>query len=151
MSNLKNEKKDFFISYTSSDEDWATWVAETLEKDNYTTIIQAWDFQVGGSFINDMHDSIKKSEKIILILSPEYLQSAYCTSEWQNFFTSDPIGKEAKIIPIRIKNVKPDGLLSSRTYIDLYNIKETKKAEEKLLNSINPNTRKRISNGFPGK
>lgn len=151
MSNSKNEKKDFFISYTSSDEDWATWIAETLEKNNYTTIIQAWDFRAGGSFINYMNEAINNSKKIILVLSKEYLNSMYCTSEWQNFFTNDPTGKEAKIIPIRIKNVKPDGLLSSRTYIDLYNIKETKKAEEKLLNSINPNTRKRISNGFPGK
>jgi len=44
-------KKDFFISYTSTDEKQAIWIAETLEKEGYSTIIQAWDFRAGGNFI----------------------------------------------------------------------------------------------------
>ena len=36
---------DFFISYNHKDEQWATWIAKTLEDSGYTTIIQAWDFK----------------------------------------------------------------------------------------------------------
>ena len=32
---------DFFISYNHKDEQWATWIAKTLEDSGYTTIIQA--------------------------------------------------------------------------------------------------------------
>ncbi len=35
---------DFFISYTGSDEAWATWVAHQLETAGYRVLIQAWDF-----------------------------------------------------------------------------------------------------------
>jgi len=36
---MKTETKDFFISYTRSDEKWAVWVAATLEMAGYSTII----------------------------------------------------------------------------------------------------------------
>ena len=39
--------KDFFVSYTGVDLNYATWVAEILEKNDYKVTIQAWDFQSG--------------------------------------------------------------------------------------------------------
>jgi hypothetical protein len=38
------ERRDFFISYTSSDRPWAEWIAMQLEQAGYTLFIQAWDF-----------------------------------------------------------------------------------------------------------
>jgi hypothetical protein len=40
-----NSVKNFFVSYNSKDKAWAEWVAWQLEKDGYTTVIQAWDFR----------------------------------------------------------------------------------------------------------
>ncbi len=36
--------KDFFISYTAKDRQWAEWVAWQLESAKFSTVIQAWDF-----------------------------------------------------------------------------------------------------------
>lgn len=69
MITTLDKEKDFFISYTGKDENWATWIAETLENAGYSTIIQAWDFKAGGSFINDMNEAIKICSKVILVLS----------------------------------------------------------------------------------
>jgi TIR domain-containing protein len=38
---------DFFISYNRQDRIWAEWIAWTLEKAGFTTILQAWDFRPG--------------------------------------------------------------------------------------------------------
>ncbi len=145
-----DKEKDFFISYTGKDEKWAEWIAETLENNGYSTIIQAWDFKVGGSFVNDMNEAIKRCKKVMLVLSEKYLKSDYCTAEWQNFFVDDPIGKDALIIPIRIDDVKPEGLLKARTYIDLCGITDAAEAAKILLEKVVNGSTKRKSSGFPG-
>jgi len=139
---------DFFISYTKKDEKWATWIAEVLESNGCKTIIQAWDFKTGGNFINDMHEAIKKCKKVVIVLSNHYLKSDYCQAEWQNIFISDPVGRKARIIPIRVENASPDGLLSSRTYIDIYGISKSE-AEKRLIELIH-NSSNRKSGGYPG-
>ncbi|OPX45117.1 regulatory protein AfsR [Ruminiclostridium hungatei] len=126
------------------------WIAETLENNDYSTIIQAWDFKVGGSFVNDMNEAIKICKKVILVLSEKYLKSDYCIAEWQNFFVDDPIGKNTLIIPIRIDDVKPEGLLKARTYIDLCGITEAAEAAKILLEKVVNGSAKRKSRGFPG-
>lgn len=144
------ENKDFFISYTSIDVNWATWIAQTLEANGYTTVIQEWDFEKGGSFINDMHKSIETCSKIIIVMSEKYFKSDYCTTEWQNMLAKDLTGKERRIIPIRIENINPEGLLKSRTFVDLFDIVESQ-AKERLLSSVFEGNKKRIAiNGFPG-
>jgi TIR domain len=35
------EMRDFFISYTGADVAWAGWIADTLERAGYTTVLQA--------------------------------------------------------------------------------------------------------------
>ncbi|MDR3267631.1 MAG: toll/interleukin-1 receptor domain-containing protein [Tannerella sp.] len=32
---MATNKKDFFINYTGNDEQWATWIAGTLENNQY--------------------------------------------------------------------------------------------------------------------
>jgi hypothetical protein len=40
------ERRDFFISYTSADRAWVEWIAWELEAAGYRTLIQAWDFRL---------------------------------------------------------------------------------------------------------
>lgn len=49
------ELRDFFISYTGSNEDWAAWIAWELEKVGCSTFLQAWDFTPGAHFVAEMH------------------------------------------------------------------------------------------------
>ena len=44
--------------------------------------------------------------------------AGYSTNKDSTSSADDPVGKEQKIIPIRVKNCSPDGLLKSRIYID---------------------------------
>jgi hypothetical protein len=39
--------KDCFISYTSADQAWALWIADTLVRAGSTTVLQAWDSRPG--------------------------------------------------------------------------------------------------------
>lgn len=119
-----SDNYDFFISYNHKDEQWATWIARTLEDSGYTTIIQAWDFRPGNNFVLEMQKAVTKSRKILLVLSENYLESVYCQPEWAAAINLDPTGINRKVIPVRIENISPPGLLSQIVYIDLCNLSE---------------------------
>ncbi|HUV37094.1 MAG TPA: FxSxx-COOH system tetratricopeptide repeat protein, partial [Patescibacteria group bacterium] len=142
--------KDFFISYNKSDRQWAEWIAYELEENNYTTIIQAWDFRPGSNFVLDMQDALQEADRIIAILSPLYLASKFTASEWASAFSDDPDGKKGSLIPIRVKECKPGGLLSSIVYIDLLNLDE-ESAREKLVSGVICGRQKpKHRPGYPG-
>ncbi len=143
-----SDKKDFFISYTGKDENWATWIAGILEKANYTTIIQAWDFGAGSNFVLEMHNAIKCCDRVILVISQNYNQSIFCQPEWTNFFVDDPHGKWKSIIPVRIEETSLEGLLKSIVRIDLFDKCSEEEAESCLVDSLKKPVR--IKPKFPG-
>ena len=116
---MENEKKDFFISYTKQDEQWALWIAGTLEIAGYSTIVQAWDFRPGENFVISMDDALKNSEIFIAVMSEAYLNSTYCKAEWTAAFTNNPSMEKRSFIPVLIEKIKNDGLLKPVVYIDL--------------------------------
>lgn len=140
--------KDFFISYNKADKEWAKWIAGTLEEYGYTTVIQAWDFEPGNNFILKMQEAISNSKKTILVLSHSYLKSEYCKAEWSAIFNCDPTGDGRKLIPIRVDDVNPDGLLSSIIYIDFVGLEEDV-AVKKLLNGVGYSKNPRKKPVFP--
>lgn len=141
-------KKDFFISYTKNDEQWATWIADQLENKGFTVIVQVWDFKPGTNFVNNMHNALINSERFIAVISPDYFESLYCQAEWTAAFTKDPSSEKALFIPARVKECKPKGLFAPIIYIDLYGSEEAE-AVERLLNGVST-SRLRNTTGFPG-
>jgi hypothetical protein len=123
--------RDFFISYTATDRQWAEWIAYHLEEKGYSTIIQDWDFLPGSNFVLEMDKVIKRVERVIAVLSPEYLASQYGSPEWAAIFRRDPQGKERHLIPVRVQPCEVKGLLP----IDLISCKD-QVAQQRLLNGI---------------
>lgn len=140
--------KDFFVSYNKVDKQWAKWVAGTLEKNGFTTLIQAWDFKPGNNFILKMQEAISNTKKTIIILSSSYLNSEYCQAEWAAAYNYDPTGDKRILIPIRVEDIKPTGLLSDVIYIDLFQCEE-KEATRKLLNGVGNSENPRKKPEFP--
>lgn len=125
----------FFISYNKVDKAWAEWIAWTLEEAGHTVIIQAWDFRPGGNFVLDMQRAAVETDKTILVLSEDYLAAEFTQSEWAAAFVDDPENLERKIIPIKVRECRPRGLLRSIAYVDLVN-QEAKAARQAILDSL---------------
>ncbi|MCL2049564.1 MAG: toll/interleukin-1 receptor domain-containing protein [Defluviitaleaceae bacterium] len=133
-----DKKKDFFISYTQKDEQQALWIAGTLEKAEFSTIIQAWDFNAGENFIINMDNALKNSKHLIIVLSEDYLNSLNCRTEWTAAFARYAKGELRAIIPIKISEVELDGLLAPISYINLYKLEESER-EKALIDGVTPN------------
>ena len=146
---MSEKKKDFFISYNKADEQWATWIAAVLEKGGYTCYIEAWDFRPGGNFVLYMDNALKESERFIAVMSQNYLNAVYCQSEWTAAFTKDPNGEKRLLIPVRVADIKPDGLLAAIIYIDLFGADENE-AEKRLITGVDTKDVPRNRPSFPG-
>jgi hypothetical protein len=127
--------KDFFISYTKDDKDWATRLDNWLQEQGYTTIVQANDFLAGGNFMSNMHQGIDAAERMVLVLSPSCLTAKFPEAEWTAKLATDPTGERHTVIPVRIQECEPGGLLRPIPYIDLVGL-EVKAARAKFLNEI---------------
>lgn len=104
--------KDFFVSYTGSDLNFAIWVAELLETNNFSVTIQAWDFRLGDNFVSKINEALIECRKLIVILSNSYLKSKWCEAEWTSKLAEQMRLQERRIIPIRIEPIDLAGLLS---------------------------------------
>jgi len=139
-----NEKKNFFISYTKTDEDWAIWIDRSFQKAGYSTILQASD---EGMEI-EVNNALKNSECFICVLSKEYQDSPYCLQAWSSAYKTDTASRRVDLtpeepvrplfIPVKIEDVKQGGLLATRNYVSLYKFGKTEDGEKVLLEAIRP-------------
>ena len=118
------EVRDFFVSYTQADRSWAEWLAWELEAAGYTTLLQAWDMPAGTAFVHVMDQAVQRTRHTVLVLSSAYLRSSMAESEWRPGFVADPCGAGRRLLPVRIEDCQPTGLLSDRVYIDLVGLDE---------------------------
>jgi hypothetical protein len=116
--------QDFFVSYNKADREWAEWIAWQLEKDGFSTVLQAWDFRPGCNFVLEMQKATEDSERTIAVLSPDFLTSLFTQPEWAAAFVGDPTGEERKLLPVRVRECKPGGLLKALSCIDLVDLNE---------------------------
>jgi hypothetical protein len=144
------ELRDFFISYTGSNEDWAAWIAWELEKVGYSTFLRAWDFTPGAHFVAEMHRATSGAARTIAVLSENYLQSQFASAEWQEAWRDDPSGAQKKLLVFRVEDCDRPGLLGQVVSVDLFGIDE-EIARSHLLNAVRSERRKPpLPPGFPG-
>jgi hypothetical protein len=127
--------RDFFISYNRHDKQWAEWLAWTLEEAGYTVVVEVWDFQPGGNFALYMDRAVKDAEQTIAVLSQQFLDANYVHPEWAASFAKDPQGLQRKLIPVRVGECQPEGLLAQIVYVDMVEVTEAE-AKQRLLDGL---------------
>src|SRR4051794_16060398 len=152
MAETSDGKKDFFISYNKADRTWAEWIAWQLEETGqYTVEIQAWDFRPGCNFVLEMDQAIKKCNRVIAVLSPDYLTSLFTQPEWAAYFAQDSTGEKHLIVPVRVRECNLTGLLAQVVYIDLVD-KEESVSKDILLTGVKTGRAKpSTAPSFPGR
>jgi tetratricopeptide (TPR) repeat protein len=142
--------KDFLISYNKADVSWAKWIAWQLEDQGYTTILQAWDFRPGSNFVLEMQKAMEHSSRTIAVLSPDYLTSRFTQPEWAAAFAEDPTGEKGLLVPIRVRDCEPKGLIPQIIYVDLVGIMESA-ARLELIEGVDKHRAKPVvAPSFPG-
>lgn len=127
---------DFFISYSPADEQWASWIAWTLEEAGYRTVVQAWDFVPGTNFIDFMDRGVSESAAVIAVLSRHYERSTYGRMEWQAALRASPESPDRRLLTVRVDDIPVEGLLATLTYVDLVGVDDQDAARSMLLTRV---------------
>ena len=137
---MTSEPPKVFISYNRADRDWAEWIAGTIETAGYKPIIQAWDFRPGENFVLRMQQATAEADITIPVLSEAYLKDEFTQPEWAAAFAQDPTGKKRRLIPVRVEECTPTGMLATIIFIDLAEL-GADDAERALVNGLKPSGR----------
>src|ERR1700726_2201777 len=103
-----NSSRHYFISYNGADKVWAEWIAWQLEEAGFSTILQAWDFRPGANFVLKMQEASKEAERIIAVLSPNYLNADFTQPEWAAAFWRDPQGTKGTLVPVMVRDCRQE-------------------------------------------
>lgn len=142
---------DFFISYTQSDRSWAEWIGWQLTGVGYKVFLQEWDIAPGNDWVHVMHRVSQDASQTLAVMSPAYLhQSDFGEAEWRAAFLDDPTGEQRRLIPVRIAECHPRGLLGTRVYIDLVDRNEEEATDTLLRGVLNQGLRPSRPPSFPG-
>ena len=125
-----------FVSYSTADERWATWMAWELENAGYRAMLQAWDFVPGTNFIEFMDRGVSRSAAVVAVLSQRYVDSPYGRLEWQAALQADKGNPTGRLVTVRVEDCQVDGLLGIITYIDLVGVTDQHQARALLLDRI---------------
>ena len=79
------ERYDFFLSRRGSVAAIAREVTDVLTEKGYRVLLQDYDFPLGTSFVDAMHEGIKNSRDLIILYTQDYESSPYTRKEFTSF------------------------------------------------------------------
>jgi TIR domain len=131
---------DIFISYTSSDKDWAFWIGQELEKLGHAPHIHEWEISGGGDIAAWMEECHNKADHILCVISEIYLTKPY--SSWERRAAQWAAATERPnfALPVFIEDCKAPTLLAQFMRCDLAGLSEDD-ARARLAVFLAPATR----------
>jgi hypothetical protein len=72
---------DIFVSYTSSDSEWAFWIGQELTRLNHRPRIHEWEIQAGGDIPAWIEQRLEQTDRVLCVVSADYLTKDF--SGWE--------------------------------------------------------------------
>ncbi|XP_034444080.1 uncharacterized protein LOC117763227 [Hippoglossus hippoglossus] len=96
------ESYHVFISYSSSDHQWTHSIISQLESCGLYVCYHERDFTPGRTVLENMSQCIQESQKVLLVLSPEFVRSRWCLLEANMSLFRDCLERKP-IIPVLLQ------------------------------------------------
>ncbi|KAM7002582.1 uncharacterized protein LKV04_003846 isoform 1-T2 [Tautogolabrus adspersus] len=91
-----------FISYSSTDYEWTHSLIDQLEACGLQVCYHERDFIPGRTVLENMSDCIQESQKVLLVLSPEFVRSRWCLLEANMSLFRDCLERKP-IVPVLLE------------------------------------------------
>lgn len=132
---------DFFLSRRGSVASVAQEVSDVLTDEGYSVLVQDYDIPLGASFVEAMHDGIRNSRDLVVLLTHDYEASAYTRKEFTSFEARrlrDP--SEHHVIILRCEDISPDGLLADNVFQDLVGVFDPAERRRRIMAAVRRET-----------
>lgn len=108
-----------FVSYVPGDRPWAEWISWILEDAGHLVTLEAWDFLPGSNAVLQRDMASQEADRVVVLLSPEYLASTAHAADWATALMNDPGGAHRYLVPVKVRACEPTGLLKPIVGIQL--------------------------------
>jgi hypothetical protein len=126
----------FFISFNSADQTKAHWIAWTLKEAKHEVAVHDWEIPAGGNAPLWMNNKLVWADRLIAVISPDYLPARYSPMEWASQIWNDPGGTKGSVIPVIVRpTTELPPLLNGLRRIDLTNCSEAE-ANRRLTKGV---------------
>ena len=134
MPSGPGERYDFFLSRRGSVAAVAREVTNVLLEKGYTIRVEDYDFELGASFIENMHEAIVRSRDLIILLTEDYLRSPHTRKEFTSFEAQRlRSAEERHVVILRCEDVPVEGLLADVVYQDLVGVAEPDERKRRII------------------
>jgi tetratricopeptide (TPR) repeat protein len=140
---------DIFVSYTSSDRDWAFWIGQELLKLGHTPRIHEWEISAGGDISRWMEERHNSADYILCIVSEAYLKAPYSSWERRAAQWASATDRANFAVPVFVEICKTPTLLAPVKRCDLHGLSEDE-ARARLAAFLKPAAMPTEPVPFPG-
>jgi len=128
---------DAFISYSHKDKDDVYNVLlQRLASEGISFYIDEENFDLGGPVLRNIARAMKQSRKILLVLTPNSIESEWVMFESLLTHSQDPTNRGLRLIPVMLKPCTLPPELQSFTYLDLTKPEDFENRIQRLIASI---------------
>jgi hypothetical protein len=118
---LDPDEYHVFLSYRSTDSNWAKQLVARLEGSGFRVFIDQTELEVGGSLVGQIQSALTKARAGIVLISQDWLNSRWCQVEGDALLNRHINDPAFHLIPIRIDNCVLPAIWSSQKYLDFSN------------------------------
>jgi hypothetical protein len=115
---------DIFVSYTSSDREWAFWIGYELEDLGHVPRIHDWEIPGGGDIMAWMEERHDAADRVLCIVSNAYLKKPYSGLERRAAKWAELTERPNFLLPVFIEPCKTPTLFATVKRCDLYHLSE---------------------------
>ena len=128
---------DIFVSYTSSDRDWAFWIGHELDDLGHRPHIHEWEVSGGANIMAWMEAQTDAADHVLCVVSEKYLKAPYSSWERGAAQWDAATSRSNLVLPVFIEPCKAPMLFAPLKRCDLHGITEDE-ARARLKVFLNP-------------
>jgi TIR domain len=128
---------DVFISYSTQNKDWGRGeLLPGLKAAGLRCCIDLESFQPGEVAIQSMERAVTTNRKILLVLTPQYVDRVWTELEARMAQYPDPLNRNLRIIPLLKEPCEPPPSIAMLNYIDFTRVENLGIAWTQLLTAL---------------
>lgn len=116
--NMPENKPQVFICHSSEDKRYARRLATILASNGVKVWIDEAEIKIGDSLIEKLENGILSSNNLIIVLTPQSVNSKWCKEELRMALAMQIGGEKLKVLPSLFEDCEIPGFLREKTYAD---------------------------------
>lgn len=127
---------DVFLSHSAKDREFVTRLAEDLTRAGLRVWLDQWHIRVGESFAQAIGEAMRASRFLVMVMSPDYFQSAWTTQEWQSALADEFDADGVRLIPILYRDCDIPVMLRTKQWVDFRDTNQYRPSLDRLVRAL---------------